>query len=100
MNTTQTITIYAINSTPGIVHTYKGQKRMAERLQKKINPRLKVTPLRVSKRNILDLYNNVKGCQCTDRPGETTVWCCNNCGLPCESNWLEAKKPMKPLPVW
>lgn len=99
MNTIQTITIYAINSTPGTVHSYKGQKRMAERLQAEVNPRLKITTLRVTKRNILDLYNNVKGCQCTDRPGETKVWCCNICGLPCESNWLETKKPMKPLPV-
>ena len=30
----------------------------------------------------------MQGCQCKDRIGETKVWCCNQCGLPCEDFWL------------
>lgn len=30
----------------------------------------------------------MQGCQCKDRIGETKVWCCNQCGLPCQDFWL------------
>jgi hypothetical protein len=28
------------------------------------------------------------GCQCKDRTGETSIMCCNNCGLPTEEFWV------------
>jgi len=37
----------------------------------------------------------MQGCQCKDRVGETTVWCCNQCGLPCEEGWLPTNKPVR-----
>lgn len=37
----------------------------------------------------------MQGCQCKDRIGETTVWCCNQCGLPCEDGWLPIHKPVR-----
>lgn len=40
-------------------------------------------------------HSVMQGCQCKDRTGETTVWCCNQCGLPCESGWLPTHKPVR-----
>jgi hypothetical protein len=37
----------------------------------------------------------MQGCQCKDRIGETTVWCCNQCGLPCEDGWLPTHKAIR-----
>lgn len=36
----------------------------------------------------LNIHGVMQGCQCKDRIGETKVWCCNQCGLPCEDFWL------------
>lgn len=36
----------------------------------------------------LPKHGVMQGCQCKDRIGETKVWCCNQCGLPCEDFWL------------
>lgn len=36
----------------------------------------------------LNIHSVMQGCQCKDRIGETKVWCCNQCGLPCEDFWL------------
>jgi hypothetical protein len=36
----------------------------------------------------LNIASVVRGCQCETRIGETNVWCCNQCGLPCEDGWL------------
>ena len=36
----------------------------------------------------LNKHSVMQGCQCKDRIGETKVWCCNQCGLPCEDGWL------------
>lgn len=46
--------------------------------------------------DLIDRYHQtaVKGCQCKDRIGETTVWSCNQCGLPCEKGWLPTYKPV------
>lgn len=38
--------------------------------------------------NKLRQYGVMQGCQCKDRIGETKVWCCNQCGLPCENGWI------------
>lgn len=32
------------------------------------------------------------GCQCSDRPGETTIFCCNMCGKPVEEFWTGKTK--------
>src|SRR5690554_8190639 len=37
----------------------------------------------------------MQGCQCKDRIGETKVWCCNQCGLPCEDGWLPTHKAIR-----
>lgn len=43
----------------------------------------------------LNIHGVMQGCQCKDRIGETTVWCCNQCGLPCEEGWLPTHKPFR-----
>jgi len=43
----------------------------------------------------LHKHGVMQGCQCKDRSGETTVWCCNQCGLPCEQGWLPTYKPVR-----
>lgn len=43
----------------------------------------------------LPKHGVMQGCQCKDRIGETTVWCCNQCGLPCEHGWLPTYKPVR-----
>jgi hypothetical protein len=40
-------------------------------------------------------HDVMQGCQCKDRTGETTVWCCNQCGLPCEEGWLPTYKSVR-----
>lgn len=43
----------------------------------------------------LPKHGVMQGCQCKDRIGETTVWCCNQCGMPCEHGWLPTYKPVR-----
>lgn len=50
-----------------------------------------------AKMDVIDWIADVlmkRGCQCDDRIGETKIWCCNQCGLPVEKDWLQTKKPM------
>lgn len=43
----------------------------------------------------LNKHSVMQGCQCKDRIGETKVWCCNQCGLPCEDGWLPTHKAIR-----
>ena len=33
--------------------------------------------------------DEIPGCTCKDRIGETQVWCCNICGKPTEESWVK-----------
>lgn len=57
MNSTQTIKLYRVNTFDGPI--WKGQKRVAELLQKRLRPGIPVTEVKVTKRDLIDLFNSL-----------------------------------------